>query len=260
MPTVTKHAAGAPCWFDLMTPDLEKARAFYGALFGWSFEVGPPETGHYAMGMLGGRPAAGLGKLPPGAPFPSTWSVYFATDDLDATCANLREQGGQVVMGPMDVMAEGRLAFCADPTGAHFGVWQPTKHVGAQVKEEPGAMVWQEVNTRDGARACAFYAKVLGLEPRKLEGAGIEYWTLQRSDEAKAGILQMDARFPEQVPAHWMAYFAVADTDRAVERVKELGGQMRVPPFDSAYGRIAVVADPGGATFSLVRPSEAAQP
>ena len=55
--------------------------------------------------------------LPDGVP--AHWSVYFATDDIDATLAQVTELGGAVVMGPDDT-PYGRLATCADPTGAMF--------------------------------------------------------------------------------------------------------------------------------------------
>ena len=83
MTTVDAHAPGTPCWVDLMTPDPEKARDFYEDVFGWTYEVGPPETGHYAMCLAGGRQAAGIGKLPEGAPFPTAWTIYFGTADAD---------------------------------------------------------------------------------------------------------------------------------------------------------------------------------
>jgi hypothetical protein len=244
-----------------MTPDLEKARMFYGALFGWKFDVGPAETGYYTMCKVGGRNVAGMGQQPKDAPNPPSWNVYFAVENVDATCARIKEHGGQVVMGPMDVMEEGRLAFCADPTGAHFGLWQPRRHGGAQVVDQHGAMTWHEVNTRQGERARDFYTAVFGLEPRKMDG--MVYWTLHKGQKAFAGVLQMNEQWPSHVPPHipphWMNYFAVDDTDAAVKKVGELGGKVQVPPLDTPYGRMAVVSDPGGATFALIKLSAMAQ-
>lgn len=251
MPNVDHHEPGTPSWFDLMTTDPEKARAFYGALFGWTFEVGPPESGFYTMCLKNGRPAAGIGKKPDGAPFPPAWTVYMASADADATTAAVREKGGAVVMGPMDVMEEGRMAIYADPTGAVFGVWQPKRHTGSRVTGEHGAMAWCEVNTRKGPEARDFYAGVLGLKGRQIEG--MEYWTLHRGEEAVCGVLQMNEKWPADVPPHWMAYFAVDDTDAALEKVKELGGVVCVPPFDTPYGRMAVINDPAGAALSIIQ-------
>jgi uncharacterized protein len=165
--------------------------------------------------------------------------------------AKVKELGGSLVMGPMDVMEEGRLAFLADPTGAHFGVWQARRHRGAQVIDEPGAMAWREVNTPDAEKARDFYGALFGLESKKLEGP-MTYWTLHKGEDTVGGVLQMTKEWVG-VPPHWMTYFAVADADAAVKRVAELGGKVSVPPFDTPYGRISVANDPTGAVFSVVQ-------
>lgn len=252
MPTITRHVPGTPAWFDLMTGDVAGAKAFYSALFGWEIEDTGPEYGHYAMCKLGGRNAAGIGEKPADVPWPSTWSVYFAVDDADVAAAAIEAAGGTVTMPPMDIGSEGRMAMVADPGGAVFGLWQPRDHIGAGVMAEPGAMAWCEVNTRDAAVATAFYREVFGLESRALPGDGTTvYHTLQKGDFTACGVLQMNALW-EGVPPHWMPYFAVSDADATCRRAAELGGKVSVPPFDTPYGRMAVLNDPQGAVFSIV--------
>src|SRR5262245_55981972 len=132
MAIVDKAAAGTIAWVDLQTPDLEKARKYYGELLGWTFAGGDdPNTGYYTMANVGGRLAAGIGKQQEGVPMPSAWNVYFASDDVDATAKKVSEAGGKVMMPPMDVMDQGRMAVFVDPTGAVFGAWQGKKHLGA---------------------------------------------------------------------------------------------------------------------------------
>lgn len=251
MPNVDHHEPGTPSWFDLMSPDPEKARAFYGGLFGWSFAISPPEAGSYSTCLKGDRRVAGIGKKPEGAPFPTCWSVYMATADAAATTAAVREKGGSVMVEPMDIFGEGTMAVYADPTGAVFGVWQPGRQTGALVVEEPGSMAWCEVNTRKAPEAGAFYTSLFGLTVKKMEG--MEYWTLHHGEKAVGGILQMDEHWPADLPPHWMAYFAVEDTDAAAAKVKELGGVVCVPPFDTPYGRVAVINDTEGAVFSIIK-------
>jgi hypothetical protein len=257
MSKIDAHTPGTPSWFDLMTPDIEGAKKFYGELFGWTFETGGPETMFYTMCRKGDQNAAGMGKQPENAPFPTVWSVYFATTDADADVARVREHGGNVMMGPMDVMEEGRLAVCTDPTGAVFGLWQPRRHGGAQVKDEHGSMTWTEVATRDAVKARDFYSAVFGLEGRKMEG-GMEYYTLHKGPHTAGGVMQMTEQWPAEIPPHWMPYFAVDDVDAAAKRIAELGGKIANGPFDTPYGRMAVVSDPYGAVFTVMKPSQAA--
>jgi len=251
---IDKHVPGSICWVDLMTNDAEKARGFYRDLFGWTVAVGGPESGNYGIASKDDKMAAGIGPIPPGAQFPPAWSVYFASDNVDTTVAKVTEQGGKVMVPAMDVMEEGRMAVCIDPTGAVFGIWQGKRHTGAKVIDEPGAMTWFEVATREAPKARDFYCKVFGLEPKKLETPGpMEYYTLHKGPKTVAGVMQMTQAYPAEIPPHWMAYFAVADTDAAAKQIASLGGTVIQPPFDTPYGRISVVKDPTGAVFSIVK-------
>lgn len=252
MTTVKQHAPGSVTWVDLMTPDIEGARRFYGELFNWRFAVGPAETGHYTMAKVDGDNVAGMGQMQPDSPFPSTWTVYFGSRDVEAAAARIRELGGQVMFGPMDVMQEGRMLVAADPCGAVFGLWQPGAHHGAQRIDEPGAMCWREVNVRDVAAARGFYTALLGLAARPMQAPGMIYETLHLGEATVGGMLQMDANWPDSIPSHWMTYFAVDDVDAAVARVTNGGGKVYQPPFDTPYGRMSVVADPWGAVFSVM--------
>ena len=251
---VDKHAPGNVTWIDLMSGDPEGSRRFYGSLFDWSFEIGGPESGGYAMCKLGGKNVAGIGGKPPGAEMPTAWTPYLATDDLDRTIAKVKEAGGQVPMGPMDVMEEGRLAIMMDPTGGALGLWQAKRHNGMQRLAETGTFAWTELNTRDMKKAADFFGAVFGYEAKKMEGP-MEYTTLHQPGETTpvCGLLQMNEQWPKEVPPHWMVYFAVDDLDASLKKVAELGGKTCVPPFDTPYGRISVIEDAQGGTLTLIK-------
>lgn len=252
MSKVETRRAGTPAWFDVMTPDLEGARKFYGELFGWTFLVGAPEMGYYTMCKLGDANAAGMGLRPNDAPYPPSWSIYFKSDDINASVAAVKANGGQVTMPPMVVGESGTMAVCMDPTGAVFGFWQYGTHKGGEVADEPGAMTWAEVCTREGTKARDFYSKVMDLPAHQMPG-GMQYWTLGPESEAKCGIMHMDDKFPKEIPNHWTVYFAVADTDASVAKIEKLGGKLLHPAFDTPYGRIAQVMDPWGAKFAIIK-------
>lgn len=253
MSHVEKRTPGTTSWVDLMTDDTEAARRFYGELFNWTFEVGPPESGHYTMCKLNGRNVAGIGTKPPGVPMPNAWSMYIAVESAEAAAAKIREAGGAVTMGPMDVMGEGRLAIATEPTGATFGVWEPLRHKGMQVVDEPGSFAWTEVATRDLDRAGSFLVKVFGYEMRPLPDPSMKYVTLHVGGETAGGAMQMNEQWPREIPAHWMVYFAVANTDATLAKLQSLGGAVMQPAFDTPYGRMAVVQDPQKATFSVIQ-------
>ena len=153
----TSYEPGTPSWVDLSTPDPAAAKRFYGELFGWEAqEAGPPEeTGGYAMFTLRGKLIAGVSPLMDENQ-PAVWSTYVSTDDADAVVARAQEAGGQTIVEPMDVMDAGRMAFVMHPAGGAIGVWQPARHRGAELVNEPGALTWSQLHTRDTDGAAAF--------------------------------------------------------------------------------------------------------
>ncbi len=120
----TNQPLGTPTWVDLGVPDLDRAMEFYGALFGWTFNVGPEETGRYTTCLLRGKPVAAIMPNPDPNASEFWWNVYLATDDCDETARRATAAGGRLLVEPMDVMDQGRMAVVGDPVGAQFGLWQ----------------------------------------------------------------------------------------------------------------------------------------
>ena len=154
---------GTPTWIDLGIPDLEQAMRFYGALSGWEFQVGVPETMRSTRCLLGGRPVAALAENPDPEASRFWWNVYLATGDCDATVRRVTDAGGSVVLAPADVPGQGRMAIAKDPVGAQFGLWEGRGFVGCEVVNEPGSLVRNDLVTPDPEPARAFYAAVFGF-------------------------------------------------------------------------------------------------
>ena len=258
MPQVSSYAPGTPCWIDLATSDPEDARSFYSGLFGWELEVGPAEAMYYTQARIGGLPVAGIMGEPKPDEIPVGWTTYFATDDVDGTVKRTTDGGGTIMMAPMDVMDQGRMAVAADPQGAVFGLWQAGKHFGSALVNEPGTICWNEVMTPDLAATRRFYSAVFGYgwEDVDTGPGGPGYATFAVGGRQVGGAMQLDPRQAGGTPPSWMADFAVADADAAVEATRKLGGKVDVPATDSSYGRFAILRDPQGGTFAVIRLAE----
>lgn len=268
-----RYIPGVPCWVDATQTDPAAAVEFYGGLFGWEFEdVMPPEApGSYFIARLGGGDVAAIGASTTGSPERARWNTYVWVESAEEAAAAVREVGGSVLTEPFDVMEAGRMAVCADPEGAAFCVWQPARHRGAGVVNEPGSLVFNDLSVRDVEGAKRFYRAVFGWEVLET-GGGFRAWALpgygEFLDELNPGTVERmaEAGAPagfENVVAsltpiaeggetapHWGVTFATADADATAARAKALGATVLADPFDAPWVRMTIIRDPQGATFT----------
>ncbi|GGR01175.1 VOC family protein [Deinococcus ruber] len=252
MTDAATYPAGHPSWIDLMTPTPARTHAFYAALFGWTYEI-RPDYGGYAMAHQQGRTAAGIMPMEPDSPMPSAWTVYFDSADIAADAERVTELGGQVMVPPMQVGDQGQMGVFSDPTGAVFGLWQAGNHKGAQATDGEGSLAWVQVNTPDSARASAFYQALFHADG--VQVPDMDYRQLQHGGLGYAGVSGMAQ---EGVPAHWIAYFYASDVDAAVQRAVQNGGTLQGEVLDTPFGRMALLADPAGASFWVMNPQRSA--
>ncbi len=157
MAEFTSHQPGTFTWPELATTDQNAGVAFYRALFGWDLNeqsMGPDGT--YSMFLLRGKEVAAACSLRPDerqAGIPAHWNMYVTVDSADEAAAKAKQLGGKVLAPAFDVMNVGRMAVLQDPSGAVFEVWEPKLHIGAKILNEPGALCWSELTTRDAKAA-----------------------------------------------------------------------------------------------------------
>jgi len=251
---VDKYDNAIPGWVDLGTPDLDAARAFYSGLFGWDIPPGPEEAGGYSIAMLRGRPVAGLG--PAMNPGPPVWATYVIVDNADDVAKKVKANGGSAFVEPMDVLDAGRMGVFADPRGAVFSVWQAGVMPGAGIVNEPNSYSWSELVTSDVAASKDFYSKVFGWSFQsyaEAEGPMGGYTEWKIGDRSIGGMMPRPPQMPAAAPDYWAVYFAVADIDATVAKVKELGGSVMMGPMAIEPGSFAMVADPQGAMFNVMQ-------
>ncbi len=252
----TNPRAGRPAWVDLSSSDPAASREFYGKLLGWNIEVSEdPQYGGYGIAHLadGGEDVAGIGgKMNPDAP--TSWNLYIGTDDAAALGEKVQAAGGSVLAPAFDVGAMGRMAVFADPTGAVISAWQPAG-TGSFRTADVGSFGWAELNARGFDTASAFYADVFGWSTTTSPmGEGQpDYHEFKADGESILGGMEMSAMVPAGMPSYWMPYFSVADVDEAFRRAREAGANEVVAPSPMPGGRFAIVTDPQGAMFGLLK-------
>ena len=115
-------------WNELMTRDVEKAKAFYGASIGWTYDSMPmPEGGTYWIAKMGDKPACGIFSIsgPAFEGVPESWMAYLAVDDVDARVKGAIAAGATLMKPAFDVPGVGRIAIIKEPGGAGIGWMTP---------------------------------------------------------------------------------------------------------------------------------------
>lgn len=251
---------GTPCWLDLVVDDVGAAQGFYQDLLGW--ELLPAEGGDtpgraYLLAHLDGRVVAGVGQAAPGTAVPPAWTTYLATEDVATTAEAAAVAGARILVAPSEPRPFGRFAVLADPTGAVVGLWEAAGHIGAEATEEPGTLAWAEVMSHDQQAALDFYATVFGYEYTDMSGPDFQYASFAVQGRPAGGVGALSEEMGVDLPPHWMVYLEVLDADRAAEVALSHGGTVVREPWDTPFGRIAVLAGPFGEMFSvLARPQQ----
>ncbi|MCA9660652.1 MAG: VOC family protein [Myxococcales bacterium] len=243
------HTPGRVVWRELMTSDLERAKGFYGELFGWVFKDFPMSEGQppYPIAHVGDKGIAGLMQKP-SPEMPSFWLSYVSVKDVDEAVGKAKASGGSALFGPMDVPEVGRLGMIADFDNAVIGLLRSTQ--GDQAPEgmpQMGEFCWETMSSTDPERAKAFYSEVFGWTQKP--GPSGNGDVVFGAEEAMVADLQ---QAQPGTPSMWLTYVVVDDLGRARERVKQLGGAVVVPLIEVPnVGNIALIADPTGGHIGL---------
>jgi uncharacterized protein len=117
---------GALTWNEQLSRDFDGSKAFYQAVFGYTYQDTSGGGFKYAMLMVDGHEVGGIGEYPEGTPaqVPAAWAAYFTVDGTDAAVAKVVELGGSVVQPTRDSPV-GRIGVVADNHGAVFSLITP---------------------------------------------------------------------------------------------------------------------------------------
>jgi uncharacterized protein len=257
MQETVEYAPGTFCWVELGTTDGQAAKRFYTELFDWSFvdnPVGPDMV--YTMLKLDGKDVGALYPLSKDMTsqgIPPYWLSYVSVANVDESTAKARSLGGTILKEPFDVFDVGRMAVIQDPTGATFALWEPRKHTGAGVTNVPNSFCWNELATKNTNEASNFYSKLFGWGANVQQFGPITYTSFMNGARPAGGMYEPSPEMGN-VPPHWLVYFAVDDCDAKAKKASQLGAKTIAPPADiPGTGRFAIIQDPQGATFGIIK-------
>jgi predicted enzyme related to lactoylglutathione lyase len=245
--STVKTWVGRFVWHEQVSSDPKQAQDFYTKLFGWGTEVFKPGEADYTMISSSGQTHGGFGKAMEGAP-PPHWLSHVRVENVDETLLKVESAGGKLATGPFEMGEVGRMAIVTDPQGAFISLYQPASE-GAGSE---GVFVWDELATTDVDGAQRFYTEVFGWTTKDM---GHDFGGYRIFEVGETGIAGLMTLQDASIPPHWQPYVAVKDTDASTAKAKELGGSTLMEPMDvPTIGRIAVLRDPQGAVFGIIKP------
>lgn len=251
MASTTSHLPGKFVWFEHVSDDTAKARAFYQQLFGWHIEAMPMGDQTYHMIQNGSTGIGGFRTALPG--MPNHWISYLSVENVDASHAKALANGATQTLPPTDFPTVGRGSGLTDPTGANFCLWTSAQGDDPDLEKTPfGAWYWNELWTPDAQRALAFYEKSFGHTHEVMSmGEQGDYLVLHALGKPRAGIFQSPDK---STPPMWMPYVHVEDCDASVARAEQLGARVFMPATSvPEVGRMAAFFDPQGAAIAVIR-------
>jgi len=251
---------GSFVWFDLVTDDIPASRAFYGAVFGWTFRSLGEGTAAYTAIQLGQRDIGGM-LVPAGErPARARWLSLISVADPAAAARQVERSGGKVLVPPMAVPQRGTHALLADPEGAVFGVVRSSTGDPADAVVPDGDFFWVDLFSRDPAAEATFYRDLVGYQvsQAELEGTSSSRLVLSSGGFARAGVAPLPR--PDLQPA-WLPYVLVADVPATLERATRAGGRVLLAPRPELLdGQLAVIADPRGGVIGVINWRDSDQP
>ena len=254
-PPSADHFTGKVIFLELITPDLAGSEAFYGTLFGWRFHETRIGRNRFAEASLDGHAVGGLIErdFPTGDRRKPSWLGFISVPNVDSIKQQAVAMGGKVLHAPRDIPNRGRDAVLADPRGAVFGVLHSTSGDPADELVDPGDWIWTSLLTPDPDHDAGFYQSLFDYDVFEVASNPIasQHLVLSSDKYARASVNSLPSS-SQRVHAHWLNYVRVNDAVQTAQQIKSMGGHILVEPHaDRHGGKIAVVADPQGATFGL---------
>jgi hypothetical protein len=244
----TPKTAGEFVWHDLVTQDAAASRAFYGALFGWTFQAAKGVEPNYTIIKQDNYPIGGIVTAANAETIPQ-WLSYVVAPDVNLATAAFKESGGRVYREPLDVRKDLRVSVVEDPQGAPLGLASRGPTVRSVDVPPIHRWLWMEYVALDPAPALTFYSRVLGYTSEVMETRQGRSYHLLKTDRPRAGLF---GSLWEHKTSRWLPYVRVGDAEATAARVARLGGRVVLAPSaEIRNGSLAIVLDPAGAPLAL---------
>lgn len=222
-------------WHDLITTDVEAAKAFYAKVIGWSMQSFP-EHDDYTVLSADNVGVGGIMAMPADAcecSAPACWHSYIAVDDVDVYADRILSGGDAVIRPGADIPNVGRFALVAEPQGTVFIIFKPQggQTMPSAAPTTPGLVGWNELHATDGLKAFDWYSEMFGwTQSRDMDMGPMGIYRLFATGGEPVG--GMMTKMPEMPKPFWAYYFNVESIDDAIKRTTKAGGKVISGPHE----------------------------
>ncbi|WP_432851246.1 VOC family protein [Amycolatopsis sp. CA-161197] len=248
--------AGLPCWIEVACRDEAVSQQFYTGLFGWQYDVHrdpAAPTGRYWISSLAGEPTGGLYQA--GAQTEPGWTLHVSVPHTASAAEWVEHLGGQVTLGPVAIPERGSILHAIDAAGAPVVFWEAPPD-WRFVTGIPNTFSGADLNAHDGEAADHFYTKLFNYSSHQIgDGESVDYTEYLIEHTPVLYRYVMGSEYSRDTPPHWLVYFEVDPArgcDATAGQALMLGGSVVIEPYDTPFGRMAILADPDGAVFAVI--------
>lgn len=256
-PATSQQISGKIIWHDLVTINVKTSQQFYKELFGWQFKAFVSGKDTYIYISRNGKAIGGIVPLSKqeAAKNENQWVSYISVADVAQATQFVKKNGGKVLLEPQKFEQQGELAVFTDPEGAVFGVLKSASGDPVDGRIQAGQWGWADLMVKNPQQAIKFYRGIAnyGVKKYRRDQNTNDYYLISNK-LARAGVAAIPGgKQAPQILPNWLPYIIVSNINAAVVKTTKLGGRVILKPASQVYhGRLAVIADPGGAALGLI--------
>ena len=243
LPAITQkpthqYYQGKFVWHDLVTSDTQKAKAFYGELFGWKFQ----DKEGYTMVYNHQKPIAGIIEVSQkNREKGSVWLPWISVKSVDKAVASVMKHNAKIIKGPLVMEQRGKGVLLEDPYGAQFVLVRTVSGDPLDNRPEVGDWLWNELWTNEAQKSETFYQGIGGYRVSSNKNG---YRIFMVQDKWRAGIREIKK---QEITQHWVPVVRVESLTKTLSSVDKAGGKVLLSPRKSLMnGNVALIMDSVG--------------
>ncbi len=243
-------AAELSLWHDLITPDIDASKSFYGNLFGWTFTDTNMKGLRYATIYNDGNVIGGMIEVKEAKS--ATWISALPLDNakLNARIKSVVASGAKAVLAPIKLPGRGKQVVFQGPLGEEFSLISKNDYTEKMDRSsKKGNWIGMELWADNPAQASVFYNNAFAVSTTKTSYDNKPYWTFDFEDQAVAGMLQNPVT---NQGSQWVPYIQFSDINEMLPSLKQSGADILLSPNkDIRDGKLGIFVDPQGAIFAV---------